>query len=276
MTRLSVLGYASGSPLSHSVMRRIAADHDLIAIVTPARGLRAWLKRVLRFRVWGDVAGPMAAEGMAACLSPDLIVVASYPKILPLAALQRARVGALNVHMSVLPRHRGIDPVFSTYWHDDADAGVTVHWMDAGVDSGDIAAQVVIPLVRGRASRDLYFELAERAAALVADLLSRVAEGDVPRRAQGGSDATTITAADIVLARVPFATWPAERVWHVLSGLGDQHDALIADSDGAPALRGRAIGWKHSDVCQPGRIDHVTVGYDLHCSDGIVTIERES
>src|ERR1051326_1425127 len=81
------------------------------------------------------VLGPNEIESTPQC---DLICVASFPRIIPPHILARAKRGGLNVHGALLPKHRGPDPLFRTYFDEDQEAGVTVHWMDEGVDSGDI------------------------------------------------------------------------------------------------------------------------------------------
>jgi methionyl-tRNA formyltransferase len=74
-------------------------------------------------------------------LAPDVLVVAAYGKILPRQALQAAKRGGLNLHPSLLPRHRGPSPVQTTILEGDAVTGVTIICMDEGMDSGPILVQ---------------------------------------------------------------------------------------------------------------------------------------
>ncbi len=278
MTSLTIVGFASGSPLSQMAMARIAQDHRLAAIVgpPPAGGIAQKLKRVLgRSRhSLAEFGVPLIEPGEVGRFKPDVIVVASFPVIIPSAVLAVARIGALNMHMSPLPRHRGVDPVFWTYWDDDAAAGMTIHWMDGRVDAGDIAAQASLPLPRGLPSRDLYMRLADVGVRLLAGVLAGVAVGEKPRQPQDEGRASYQSAADIAGARIPFAQWPAERVWHVLSGLGDQRSGLVADAAGRPLSHGRATRFHVVGDVEPGHIEIVHEGYELHCSDGIVMLER--
>ncbi len=190
--------------------------------------------------------------------------------------LATARIGTLNMHTSALPRHRGVDGIFGTYWDDDRDAAMTIHWIDERIDAGDIAAQKSLPLARGRPSRELYMELAGIGVDLLAGVLDRVSRGDIPRRQQDESRATYRSAADIARVRIPFAQWPAERVWHVLSGLGDQRTGLVDDAAGQPLPHGRATNYRLTGEVEPGRVVVTTAGFELHCSDGIVTVERRA
>ena len=280
MAALTVVGFASGSPLSQMAMARIARGHRLVAIVgpRPGGGIRQALRRIL-----GRATNPLAELGVpligiedVARYRPDVIAVASFQQIIAAATMAEARIGALNVHMSALPRHRGTDPVFWTYWDNEPDAAVTIHWMDARIDAGDIAAQQFHPFARGLASRELYMQLAAIGVELLADVLNRVASGQMPRQPQDETRASYQSAADIARARVPFAQWPAERVWHVLRGLGDQWSGLIAGADGEPLAHGRAMQYRVTGETKPGHIDVLEAAYELHCGDGIVTVERHA
>jgi len=209
-------------------------------------------------------------------LCPDVIVSWSYPHILPASTLACARAGALNVHMALLPRHRGVDPLFWTYWDDDSNAGVTIHWMNERIDAGDVVVQDALPLLRGLPSRELYIQLASRSTDLLAAALMMIASGEAPRRPQDESHATYESAADTARARVPFAHWPSERVWHVLSGLGDLRSGLLGVAADSPLEHGRATCYRIVHHVQPGRIVPTAEGYELHCLDGIVAVDRRS
>ena len=280
MTSLTIVGFASGSPLSRMAMTRIARDHRLAAIVGPPTrgGVLPKLARILR-RSKDPLAQfgvPLIEAGEVQRFKPDLIVVASFPRIIAVEVLAAARLGALNMHASALPRHRGVDGIFGTYFDDDREAAMTIHWINDRIDGGDTAAQQSIPLVRGRPSRELYMELAAIGVELLSGVLEQVSAGRIPRRKQDESRASYRSAADIARARIPFAQWPTERVWHVLSGLGDQRSGLVADAAGQPLVHGRATHYRLTDDVEPGHVVAVDAGFDLHCSDGIVTLERRS
>jgi methionyl-tRNA formyltransferase len=78
-------------------------------------------------------------------LRPDLLVLADYGQIVPSALLEVPH-GALNLHPSLLPRHRGASPIPTTILAGDRETGVTLIRMDAGLDTGPIVAQVRVPL----------------------------------------------------------------------------------------------------------------------------------
>lgn len=276
MSRLKIVGYASGSPLSALAMARIARDHRLDGIVIPARrrGVVQRLREFVRGPPLLAKIAPLIPESELEKIRPDVIVVASFPRIISMQTLRTARLGALNVHMSILPRHRGVDPIFWTYWDDDSHAGVTIHWMNERIDAGDIVAQESLPLVRGQASRETYHQLSSCGVGLLSGALDGLASGQMPRRPQEESLATYKSAADTTRARIPIDQWPAERVWHVLSGLGDQRDSLLEDANNRPIKHARATCVRHPGTVEPGRIDCLGSTYEIHCSDGIVVVER--
>ena len=279
-TSLSVVGFVSGSPVSQLAMARVARDHHLAAIVVPHfRGnLIQRLRRALRKHEnpLASLGAPLIDARKVERLRPDLIVCWSYPHILPASTLAVARLGALNVHMALLPRHRGVDPIFWTYWDDDATAGVTIHWMTERVDAGDVAAQDEMPLERGLASRELYRRIAARGTDLLAAVLMDVARGKAARRPQDESQATYESAEKTARALVPFAQWPAERVWHVLSGLGDLRGNLIANATDQPLKHGRATGFRITADVEPGRVVVGDASYEVHCRDGVVNVDRRN
>ena len=99
---------------------------------------------------------------------PELAVLADYGQIVP-APLLELEHGALNLHPSLLPRHRGASPVQATILAGDRQTGVTLIRMDPGLDTGDIVATDVLPLTGTERAP----ELEGRLASLAADLLAR-------------------------------------------------------------------------------------------------------
>lgn len=102
-------------------------------------------------------------------LRPDLVVVAAYGQLLPPALLELPPFGCLNVHASLLPRHRGAAPIQWAILEGDAATGVTIMRMDPGLDTGDILTQETTPIEPDDDAATLH----ERLAALGAELLVR-------------------------------------------------------------------------------------------------------
>lgn len=104
-------------------------------------------------------------------LAPDLLVLADYGKLVPQALLDLPRHGALNLHPSLLPRHRGASPVPAAILSGDRETGVTLMLMDAGLDSGPVVAQRVLALTGGEIAPELENELAAMGASLLSETL---------------------------------------------------------------------------------------------------------
>jgi methionyl-tRNA formyltransferase len=123
-------------------------------------------------------------------LAAELIVLADYGRLIPQGVLDLPRHGALNLHPSLLPRHRGAAPVAAAILAGDAVTGVTLIRMDAGLDSGPIVAQRTIELDGREVAPALEARLAESAADLLVEALPGWLSGTLQARAQPGGGAT--------------------------------------------------------------------------------------
>jgi methionyl-tRNA formyltransferase len=133
-----------------------------------------------------------AADSVAevAALRPDLLVLADYGQIVPESLLTLPRYGALNLHPSLLPRHRGATPIPAALLAGDEETGVTLMRMDAGLDTGPIVAQRRVAIGAHETAPDLEERLSIEAAALLADALDAWLSGSVQARAQDETEAT--------------------------------------------------------------------------------------
>src|SRR3982074_1071408 len=113
---------------------------------------------------------PSAIEEIRA-LAPDVIVVMAYGQILPKALLEIPRVACLNLHASLLPRHRGAAPIQAAILSGDSETGITVMYMDEGLDAGDILLQSKIAISPNETGRSLHDRLAEIASAALSNAL---------------------------------------------------------------------------------------------------------
>jgi methionyl-tRNA formyltransferase len=95
-----------------------------------------------------------------AALRPDLLVVAAYGLILPPKVLAIPRLDCINVHASLLPRWRGAAPIHRALMAGDAETGVSIMRMEAGLDTGPVFARAVFPIERGITGGELHDALA--------------------------------------------------------------------------------------------------------------------
>jgi len=129
------------------------------------------------------------AEEMAS-LAPDLIVVAAFGQILPAEILDLPKFGCLNVHPSLLPRHRGASPVATAVLQGDEITGVTIMLLDAGMDTGPILSQREVSISADDTTGSLSIKLAHAGAQLLTETLPLWFDGRVKPRPQEESRAS--------------------------------------------------------------------------------------
>jgi methionyl-tRNA formyltransferase len=121
---------------------------------------------------------------------PDLAVVAAYGRILPLPILATPRLGCINVHASLLPRHRGAAPVQWAVLDGDAETGVTIMRMNERMDEGDILLQRATPIGPDETAGALQARLAVLGAAALMDALAALHAGTLTATPQDHTRAT--------------------------------------------------------------------------------------
>ena len=123
-------------------------------------------------------------------LTPDLIVVIAYGQILPRAILEIPKIACLNLHASLLPRWRGAAPIQAAIAAGDHETGMTVIYMDEGLDTGDILLQRKIDISPSETGATLHDRLAEIAPEALLESLRLLAAGNAPRISQDQALAT--------------------------------------------------------------------------------------
>lgn len=122
--------------------------------------------------------------------APEVIVVAAFGKILPAEVLALPKFGCINVHPSLLPRHRGPSPVAAAILNGDETTGVTIMLLDEGVDSGPILSQQEVPILEDDTTGSLTARLAEIGARLLTETLPLWIEGKIIPESQDESQAS--------------------------------------------------------------------------------------
>jgi methionyl-tRNA formyltransferase len=123
-------------------------------------------------------------------LTPDVIVVVAYGQILPRDVLEIPRLACLNVHASLLPRWRGAAPIQAAIAAGDCETGITVMYMDEGLDTGDVLLQRNVNILPNDSGGLLHGRLAQIAPEALLESLRLLAAGKAPRIPQDNARAT--------------------------------------------------------------------------------------
>lgn len=127
-----------------------------------------------------------------AAFNADIAIVVAYGQILSRAVLDVPPLGCLNIHASLLPRHRGAAPIQAAIRDGDAETGITIMFMDEGLDTGDMVLKRTLPILREDTSGSLHDRLALLAPAALEAALDLIAAGNPPREKQDNALVTHV------------------------------------------------------------------------------------
>jgi methionyl-tRNA formyltransferase len=206
--------------------------------------------------------------------APDLLVVVAYGLILPEPVLVLPRLGCVNIHGSLLPRWRGAAPIQRAILAGDAETGVTIMQLDAGLDTGPMLLERRRPIHSHETAGDLHDALSELGAAALADAIDGIAAGTLAARPQPATGATYAPKIEKAEARLDwnaaateldrrvraFNPWPIAET----SFAGEQLRVLrarVADQPAAEAAPGTVLGVAED-------------GLRVACGDGVLAVRE--
>jgi methionyl-tRNA formyltransferase len=191
---------AIGVPALQALLR--SGEHQLIGVVTqpdkpigreqriePSPIKKALIGTKMPILQPARIKDRQSIEEIRALL-PDVIVVMAYGQILPRTILEISSLGCLNLHASLLPRHRGAAPIQAAIASGDSETGITVMYMDEGLDTGDILLQHKTDILPTDMGGSLDDRLAHIAPDLLLEALKLLAQGNAPRVPQDNALAT--------------------------------------------------------------------------------------
>ena len=237
--RIALVG--SGMLSVRMLMPLLQSSHDVLAVLLDGRktkGYRRWLDPMVarHFRGSFSLGGQarkygipihyidrMTEEEVAPlkALDLDLILVGGFSIILKKPLLDIPAKGCVNTHSSLLPRHRGPNPFSAAILAGDTETGVTFHWMDEDIDTGDIVAQFPMPLNERSTMLGLYREACELAGEKIVGVLDSIANGTVTAIPQDPSQATYEKKPSIAESWIDW-TQPAEAIDRQVRGMSPQ------------------------------------------------------
>ncbi len=193
-----------GTPeISATVLSRLIEDgHNIAAVVTREdkprgrgnvmtptatkvvaleNGIPVYEPKTLRDEAFSELLSKIA---------PDVIVVVAYGKILPPAVLEYPKYGCVNLHVSLLPKYRGAAPMQRAIMAGDKETGVTVMYMDEGLDTGDVIAVERFPIEPEDNFENIHDKSAEIGGRLMSETLANIKNGTAIRTPQNEVIAT--------------------------------------------------------------------------------------
>ena len=265
-----------GTPdFSVPILQALAAAHEIVCVYCqPPRpaGRGKALRPTPVQRAAEDLGLPVrhpsslrSAEDQAAfaSLNADIAVVVAYGLILPQAVLDAPRFGCVNIHASLLPRWRGAAPIHRAILAGDAETGVCLMQMDAGLDTGPVLLRAVTPIGAEDTTADLHDRLSQMGADLVVSALPRLTSLiPVPQPPDGVTYASKIDKSE---ARID---------WHAPAPLIDRQIRGLSPFPGAWCeSAGERVKFLRCRLAEgqgaPGQVLH---GLTIACGTGAVEI----
>ena len=214
-----------------------------------------------------------------AALKADLGLAVAYGKIFKKPALQAFKHGILNIHFSLLPEYRGAAPVQQALFDGQSQTGITIFWIDEGLDTGLIAAQKAVPILPQDDAATLFPKLIETAKLLLPPLLADIESGKITKTAQQGapSHAPQISKESTLLS---FGAMTAAQIHNKVRGLAlgipAYAKAQTLEGDLVQILKTRVLEPQNAPRQKaPGQISAIEsgLGFFVQCSEGSLLIE---
>ena len=150
-------------------------------------------------------------------LQPELIVVAAFGQFLSKEILELPKYGCINVHASLLPKYRGAAPIQYAIIKGEKESGVTIMQMDIGMDTGAMLDKVVVPIAENTTMGELHDALREQGAALLLEVIDKIAAGTAVAEPQDNEQATYATLLDRSMEHIDWSK-TAQEVHNLIRG----------------------------------------------------------
>ena len=163
-----------------------------------------------------------------AALQPDFIFSFYYRSLLGAPLLRAARLGALNMHGSLLPRYRGRAPVNWAILHGEQETGATLHYMVERADAGDIVDQLAVPILQNDDAHAVLGKVTVAAEIILARSLPGLIAGTAPRHSQAAQQGPYFGRRRPEDGRIDW-TWPAGQIHNLVRAVAPPFPGAFAD-----------------------------------------------
>ena len=202
---------------------------------------------------------------------PELIITASYGQIIPPAILEMPAAGCINIHASLLPRYRGAAPIQRCLMAGEDKTGVTIMFMDEGLDTGDILLQQEVAISDAATFGQLHDELALVGAELLMTAIKKLQAGDLAARKQ---DESAATYASMLKKEDEIINWQKEarQIFNQIRALDPQPGAFtLLEGQNLKIFKSRIV--QGDETGRPGEITAILpVGFIVKTGEGSLEI----
>src|SRR5277367_4110964 len=208
-------------------------------------------------------------------LNPSIIYSFSYRYLIPERVLGLARLGAYNLHPSLLPAYRGRAPVNWVLVNGEREAGVTLHHMVARADAGDIVGQRAVAIDDSDNALTLYRKLVPLGVELIEELHPKIVAGAAPRRKMEISKGSYFGRRRPEDGRIDWR-WPARRIFNLVRAVTHPYPGAFCFVSGRKLLVWEAkIGAENGTRGEPGRVIRETAdgSVEIAAGDGSVVVK---
>lgn len=206
-------------------------------------------------------------------LAPEVIVVAAFGQILPESILNMPKYGCINVHASLLPKYRGAAPIQWSVIDGKKETGVTIMYMEKGLDTGDMIESVVVPIDKKETGESLHDKLAAAGGPLLLEVLDKLEAGTAVRTPQNDAESCYAKMLTKDLGKIDWNK-DAVSIERLIRGLNSWPSAYTAFQDKTLKIWDADVEERSTDA-QPGTVVDVTAdAIYVQTGEGILKINE--
>lgn len=205
-------------------------------------------------------------------LQPELIVVAAFGQFLSKEILELPKYGCINVHASLLPKYRGAAPIQYAIIKGEKESGVTIMQMDTGMDTGAMLDKVVVPIAENTTMGELHDALREQGAALLLEVIDKIAAGTAVAEPQDDAQATYATLLDRSMEHIDWSK-TAQEVHNLIRGFNPAPSTFTKLPNGKSLkIWGSKMTDKSSAAAAGTVIETGKHSFFVACGEGVLEI----